>query len=330
MKKITLGLIAMAGLLFTSCDMETKDSTATVGYGAYNLMVPLDGGEATAVPCAYIFNFNLTQSKVKLEGTYNYNSGKYEFETDEVSYTQYPPYDGMVYYMTGFKGNVNGQPSMALADTKLLLTSNFNWPYYTDFKLDNFYPNKEGLASGGDPLPGVWYLPNNWPQPVVLASYQIGQDYRVKTFSSDCTYVGTTTTSYPVHGQDQSFETKTIYYRIVLDIDKKKACAVLYRAKFSNVEAEPEKRVIYLADLDLTLGDGYYTVTGNDIIPQTIEGNKLEDNPSFKFKSFRMSTVGNYMESAQISYEVINSMGAMEIPYSGRFTGTTVNIPSLN
>lgn len=330
MKRLTLGLMALVGLMFTSCHMETKDSTQKVSYITYNLITPLDGGDPVATASIYQFNFNLTKGIASIETTLVYNSAQYSFSTDEVPFYQYPPYNGMVYYLKGFSGNVNNQVTMPLENTQMLITSDFNYPYDSKYNVAQWYPNKEGAAVSGNAIDGVLYTPSNqWISPILVGSYQIGQDFRVKTFTCDSFYTGTTTTTYPgMDGNMSSNTSNSIYYRVVLDVAKKKAYVVMYKAKFSASPQEPEKSVVYLKDLDITWGDGYYIVEGSDIVPETIDGGKMEPNESFKFKSFKMTTAGQYLTDASMNYEVINSMHGQQISYNGFFQGNMATIPS--
>lgn len=348
MKKLSFGLIAMAGLLFTSCDLGTKDSTFKNSYFTYNLVTPKDGGESDATASYYTFDLNLSQSTGTIATTVIYNKSQYSFATNEVAMQS----ANWAYVFNGFKGNVNNSVTMPLENAKMLQTVNIIYPYavFQDpdnkdniFKLNGFYPNKEDNAVGGTPIDGVLYTtPNTFTydsysnsywinniSPVLVGQYEIGQDFSVKTFSCDNTYEGTTQTSYPnMTGGKDSALSKTIYYRIVLDVAKSKAYVVIYNAKFSNSPKEPIKPVVYLKDLDITWGNGSYTVHGTNLPSYVIDGGKVDVNPDFTFSEFSMTTVGYEMVGANISYKVVNSIGAMNIEYEGHFGGQCVILPS--
>lgn len=349
MKRLTFGLIAMAGLLCTSCDMGTKDTTQTwPSIIVCNLVTPLDGEACAASASIYNVDFNWTKQTVTLDAGFSYKSANYTFSAENMPLTTTE--DGSL-YMKGFSANVNNQPTLQLSNANLMFLTNFVYPYseFPDpddpnnkdktFKLNAFYPNAQGYIPNawgayekyGDPVAGVLYTPTataTGAGMMVVGGYQVGQDFQVNTFTTDCTYEGITTTSYPGMGGMQSYTSKTIYYRIVLDITEKKACVVMYNAKFSNVAAEPAKPIVYLKGLDITWGNGKYEVSGENLVPQIILDNKLESYPAFTFKSFKMETVGSAMVDAHITYEVDNTVGERTINYRGTFTGKTATIPS--
>lgn len=348
MKKLSLGLVAIAGLLLSSCELGVKDSTFKNSYFTYNLIAPKDGGASDATASYYTFDLNLTQSTGTIATTLLYNKAQYSFTSNEVAMKP----ANWAYVFSGFKANVNNDVTLPLENTKLIQTVDIVYPYavFQDpdnkdnvFKLNGFYPNKEDNAVGGNPIDGVLYTTprefsydsyNNgyWMNsipPVLVGQYEIGQDFSVKTFSCDNTYEGQTQTSYPNRegGKDSAFS-KTIYYRVVLDVTKSKAYVVIYNAKFSNVPAEPIKPVVYLKDLDIIWGNGYYTIHGTNLPSYVIDGGKMDINEDFTFSEFTMNTVGNEMVGANISYKVINSIGGYNIEYEGHFSGQCVNLPS--
>ncbi|MDE6336223.1 MAG: hypothetical protein K2L34_06605 [Muribaculaceae bacterium] len=348
MKKLSLGLVAIAGLLLSSCELGVKDSTLKNNYFTYNLITPKDGGASDASASYYTFDLNLTQATGTIATTLLYNKAQYSFTSNEVAMKS----ANWANVFTGFKANVNNDVTLPLENTKMIQTVNIIYPYavFQDpdnkenvFKLNGFYPNKEDNAVGGTPIDGVLYTtPSDfyydsygntyWPNrisPVLVSQYEIGNDYSVRTFSCDNTYEGQTATSYPnMNGGSDSAFSKTIYYRTVLDVNKSKAYVVIYNAKFSNSPMEPMKAVIYLKDLDITWGNGGYSIHGTDIPSYVIDGNKLEVNPDFTFSEFAMNTVGYEMVSANISYRVLNSVNGRNVEYEGHFNGQCVNLPT--
>ena len=173
---------------------------------------------------------------------------------------------------------------------------------------------------GGKAITGVLYAPSgSGGLPIVLGSYRIGHDYLVTAFTSDCTYTGTTRTTYP--GSEFGATNKLIYYRVVLDVAKSKAYVVIYNAKFSDSEREPAKPVIYLEAMDITWGNGSYSIHATDVVPKIIEDGKLTARPDFTFAEFNMVPSGNWLQNAAITYKVNNTVGDRAIQYEGTFTG---------
>ena len=326
MKKILFGLMAAAicGMTFTSCDMNSE-STARQGFGTWNLINPIDGGDPDQCDAVYLADMNLSTGVTTLATSLEYNKSDLIFTSNEFAYQT----NGYSYTFRGFTGNVNNSSTMPLEDTRLVVTYNYLYPYstFTDpdnsnnkFQLNSFYPNEDGNVVAGKPITGVLYAPSgSGGLPIVLGSYRIGHDYLVTAFTSDCTYTGTTRTTYP--GSEFGATNKLIYYRVVLDVAKSKAYVVIYNAKFSDSEREPAKPVIYLEAMDITWGNGSYSIHATDVVPKIIEDGKLVARPDFTFAEFNMVPSGNWLQNAAITYKVNNTVGERAIQYEGTFTG---------
>ena len=326
MKKILFGFMAAAisGMALTSCDMN-GENTAKNSFATWNLINPIDGGEPDQCASFYTADMNLSQGIVTLASSLTYNKTGLTFESDEFPLQQ----NGYSYTFKGFTGNINNLPTMPLEDTRLVVTYNYLYPYstFTDpdnksnqFQLNSFFPNTEGNVVGGTPVAGVLYTPSaSGGAPIVLGSYRIGHDYLVTAFTCDCTYTGTTRTTYP--GSETGATNKLIYYRVVLDVAKDKAYVVIYNAKFSDSEREPAKPVIYLEAMDITWGNGSYSIHATDVVPKIIEDGKLTARPDFTFAEFNMVPSGNWLQNAAITYKVNNTVGESTIQYTGTFTG---------
>ncbi len=326
MKKTLLGALALSGLLFsgtvfTGCDSTPKDSTATVTYLTCNLITPLDGGASYATKGLYSFNFNLSQWKVAFTtGDLQTNDKRYSFVTNETDYLQFTPYNGMVYYIKGFTGNVDNSATLPLKDSYMWITSNF---YYYPSAIIPTYTHPSLVFNG------------EYIQPALIGSYQVGEEFKVKTFMPDAFYAGTTHTTFPtMGGAEGTYENKDMYYRVLVDVVKNKADVMICNARFSNSEKEPLKAFVYLKDMDVTFGNGYYRITGADITPKLYEGGKFEDYPSFNIKSFDMTTTGADMTGAVMDYivEHTQQMGemTMTVTYTGHFTGSYATLPDLS
>lgn len=318
MKKLLLGALALSGLFLTSCDTTPKDSTAKVTYLTCNLITPLDGSPSYATKGLYSFNFNLSQWRVAMATSDLYVGEKrYSFTTDETDYVQYAPYNGMVYYIKGFQGNVNNSATMPLKDSYLWITTNF---YYYSSAILPTYEHPSLVFNG------------SYIQPALIGTYQVGEDFKVRTFMPDAFYSGKTYTTYPGQGGTiENNENKDMYYRVLVDAAKNKADVMICNARFSASEREPLKAFIYLKDLDVTFGDGFYRITGAGITPQLYEGGKFDDYPSFNIESFTMSTTGTDMTGAVMDYTVLHTMNTGDTPvtvkYTGQFTGSYATLP---
>lgn len=319
MNRYLLSTILTGSILLASCSVDHTESKATVSYQICNLITPIDGGESVATRGVYTFDFNLTDSKVAANtSTLLYDNNTYIFITDEVSFSQYPPFNGMVYYFTGMKANVYGFSSSdpqggSLEDTKFLITSNFVFanPGYTPAE-----------------HPGLIYNRTQIP-PLVIASYKVGSKFKVRTFASDAFYVGVTNTEYPnMTGGTDTNENKDMYYRVLIDVAGKKADVIFYDAKFSSSDREPKKVAIVINNLDIKYGDGFYEINGENIVPKLFEAGQLEDYPSFTFQNFSFKTTGDAMNGCVMNYTVNNTMApGMSVTYKGTFSGMTFQIP---
>ncbi len=314
MNKSTLSILLVAPALLASCGTDKTESKATVNYRICNLVTPLDGGESVASYGIYTFDFNLTEVKVATStSSLLYNNNNYFFNTNDVTFAQYPPFNGMVYYFKGMKGNVNNSSATPLENPKFLITSNFVYenPGYTPTEHPGLLYDRTQIA------------------PLVIASYQVGSDFKVNTFATDAFYIGVTNTEYPdMKGGMEYNENNDMYYRVLIDVAKKKADVIFYNAKFSKSEREPKKIAIVLNNLDITYGDGCYEIKGENIVPKLFEAGQLEDYPSFTFETFSMQTTGETMNGAVMNYVVNNTMApGMSMTYKGSFAGQYFFLP---
>lgn len=334
MKKSLLGLAALTGLMFTSCDMPTKDSTSSITVMAYNMVMPLNGGEpvVSTTPCFYTFDSNMSKSTMKVTGNpLTIDNNSYSFVTDTAGYRPYNNYpssetqtvtrvvsEGV--YISGVQGRFTNSHSDVLKNGSFAynisyITTNLNW-----------IPDHPGVMYKGKSVPVS-----------VIGSYQINDEYLVRTINSDTFYTGITHTSYPgMQGNTVSYEDKSMIYRVLLNLKDKTANLLIYDAKFSDNPNEPKKEAISIPDLKVTFKNGYYTVEGEDITPLVYEAGGLTKNNSFNIKKFVMQTQGALMVDVVMNYEVEHTMvmgegeSAREITvtYTGVFNGASATLPS--
>ena len=322
MKKTVFLLMASAGMLLSSCTMGSGENSRTVGYTTCNMITPLNGGEPTLSYGSYVFSFDFNAGTAGVStNTLMIDNKAYSFSTDPVKYTDYG-YRQVIQGLTGLVNNGNMEIKDATFMTAIPeIPENFN-------PTRIFTPTEKNDKGVVSYLPGTIYAPNvSSVGLMVVANYTMGNEYQVKTFTSDVFYTGDTSTSYQVDGASQVNQTKSIVYRIIMDIEKKKAALVMYNAKFSNSPQEPEKAAIYVPGLDVNFTGNGYEITGTDIVPYMYEGSLTMPDPdlytkyeNYKFDSFRLSTTDKWLSSVMITYKV----GGV---YNGSFAGKYVTIP---
>lgn len=213
MKKILLSLAA-AGLFLTSCDTTTKDSTQTMNFGEYNLIVSQNTQDpATASPCVYELKFNLTKAAVAMS-TKNllFANSNHSFETDTIPYSigVFKDANGNYFEMGKFSSTANVGTPISPSVTRL--TGTFTSAcHYTTASVPDFYtPTAVGTR--------------------LLLDYVYNDSYRVRTFWPECFYKGTTS----VTGEGgHFFSTTSTVYRIVMDMEKLTAQCVIYSPEYA-------------------------------------------------------------------------------------------------
>lgn len=305
MKRLTLGLIALAGLALTSCDLNSEQSaknTLTVG----NLVTPLAGGETVASEGTYSFDLNFTQQ------TGIIGASKLSFDGSDHTFTASDASMTMGYLSNATAGNI----VIALIKNPTIRIDGSSGLTVT---------NSQFLFTGGA-----------IGQQCLVANYQIGNEYRVRTFPINTVYVGETQTTYPegMTGETGSYKNSSMGYYVSIDIKNKKADVVIKDAKFSNSNNEPVKDVL-IEKLDVVFSDGYYAIHGENITPKLLEGANFTEYPSFNIKSFDLTTANPEFSAANIRYTVLHTMTVgngdnkqeITVTYTGQCAGTCAYIP---
>lgn len=294
MKKLTLGFLSIALLSLGACSTDVEDTTQSVRYTTVNLISPLDGSEPFATEGAYTFDLNLT----RLYGTVSTTNLKidnkdYSFTTDTVSTLNYTGMQGFYIRFLNVKGYLGGDRTMPLNNANFDITSLFYSPGITIPE----YPEKQENM------------------PYIIGQYTAG-DWYVVTLQKDATYVGKTKTTYPGQdGTEQTYENEGMYYRVIMDTDKKTADIIIYEPQFAS--SAPKLKSIRLKGLPVKFGHGSFTIDAQDVIPQMVEGTSWIDVPNFTFNSFSVSSTNKEMTKIKMDYTVAGA-------YQGSFSGACV------
>ena len=298
-------LLAMLGVsaALTSCNPGEADTTSTGSLAAYNLVSNLDNGDTYVTVNSYQFAFNWTKGfgSVSTENLIINNTNWKLTTTDTDLYT----YGGMWLMMP--QGTFQGNSTLPLKNDSFVIAPVVYYGgtgvYFNDTYVPG-YPDKPVVAE------------------VLVAKYNIGDEYLVRTFFPDMCFYGETVSSYPSAGGEKTFTNKEISYRLILDIEKNKADMIVYNAKFSDSEREPVKTAILAQGLDLEFNENGYTITGENIVPSTVEGNQTTPNESFVFNSINIETVSESLSTVNIKCVVAGI-------YKGDFTGSYFSEPKL-
>lgn len=284
-----LGLI----LAMASCSKE-NDFTFTRPYSlkALNVITTLEDGTTTVSEGVYTFNLTVT------------NTGQHGTIT---------------------ASNVETDPDMPLTFTTndKAYSTNSYYAYFTDVTAPGVKLNNANFL-----MTPYFYTPGNYdlisdvvfPSDIVVAQYNIGESFLVRTFQENTFFVGQTNTTYPFTGGMQSYTTDDIYYMLKLNIEDNTADVILYNAKFTSVPQEPRKPRIDINGLSVTYSEDGITATGEDITPLMYEGGAGTPNENYIINNISFKTTDQRLSKCEITYKVAGM-------YNGAFSGSYVTFP---
>lgn len=329
MKKKLIYALAGCSLLLTACNTGNGENEQTMTYPTCNFVIPKDGTTPTMSYGSYTFKSKMSASLWDMSVSTTSLSIN---NTARTFVTQTYPVVNVGGYKQIIK-NVSSDPASGgyeISNGTFMLSAYDNLP-------KDFLPNKVFTPTQKDEkgkisyIPGTVFYPNmtGYISPLVVAQYDFGSEYKVKTFFCDAFYAGKTNTSYSLpNGMSGMAESEKMVYRVIMDLDKKRAGIVIYNAKFSDSDKEPEKAAIYIPGLDITFQGESYEISGKDIIPLIPEGNlpalpdpdKFTPYPTFKFNEFKMVMTNSWLTSTRMEFSVADT-------YKGYFSGSYVKIP---
>lgn len=296
--KLTKNLTFIAGtavlVSLASCDLDKGVSSESFSVKVSNLYIPSDPAEEVTFQhnCAYALNMDYSAGKMSVA------SADLKIDGKETSFTAdnmpMKSYFGGVDKTWAFK---NGQAT--LADGTLLTDMN---GYLST--MVQYYEIASDVYEA--------YL----TRPMLVMSYKLG-DMTVKTFSPNTYFRGETVTTYPDRtGAMSEYKSTDAVYRVLFAEDMKTANVVIYNIKFASEMPNPLE-VVVLENLDVSLSQSGYTITGTDVVPKMREGEGLTDVPERIFNSFKLYTSGNDLTTVKCEY-VVSSV------FHGSFEGFSV------
>lgn len=298
-KSLLLAFAAAAVAGFASCD-RNSGVTSTVSFNAqtFNLISTLDGSAEPAVASSvYKFNFDQIAGTATIGTEITNNIKAISFATDPITYKV-----------------MNYQWNSAIHEVIDIEAFKSKEIYNLDFQITTM----ANIPPVVDGLPTITYLVN---YKYIVANYQVGDNVYVRTFWTDVTYTGTTTTTYPGAGGMKSFNSTDVKYRVVMNPADKKATVILYDAKFAEEMPKPITNIV-LKDLPVKFNNYGYEITGTDITPLCYEGGVATPNTDRIFNSFTLN-VGGDLTEANIDYTVSGV-------FRGSFTGSYVLKPQTS
>lgn len=299
MKKIILGAAAVAMMIgVSSCDSKEGTSTMNFPVTTYNHVADMvAGGVPTVVGSTYKFNFDTMAATVTVGAELPISGSNISFVTPSISYT-----GGMYNYENNYYEVINVNSMVAGTASNQATVANLDCQLTS---IAYYPPQIEGLPQVSIPY-GYKYA---------VMSYNIGNNYKVKTFWSDMTFKGNTTTHYSLSGANKEFTSKDVLYRVVMNIKDKKATVILYNAKLAEEMPKPITNIV-LKDLPVSFDANGYSINAKDVVPDVYESGVATPNPNFPFDSFTLSSRGD-LTSCNIYYSVAGK-------YQGEFNGSYV------
>lgn len=295
MKKLLFVATAAALMTLASCKNNDSVSTLTLPVTTYSFITnTLDGGEPVVTGSIYRFNFDMVAGTTTMATELPIGSGNISFVTGNMPFTS-----GMYQFETNYYQIINIEKRQAgtasnqenITDLECQLTPMAYMP-----------PEVSGA-------PQVLY-PSDFRYSIM--HYNIGA-YRVRTFWSDMTFRGETTSSYTDNMGAQSYSTKDMLYRMVLNVKEKTANVVLYNVKLT--EEMPVKNLV-LENLPVTFSAAGIHVEGTEVVAKVYESSSATADPQYTFNSFRCDILGD-LTSGSIIYKVADK-------YNGQFSGTYI------
>lgn len=305
--KLAVAGAVLSGLV--SCNQEYEDTrTFSFAISAYNLITSSDDDDPVAFVGA---------------GTYSFCTKYPDNTITVVSSAMSLPDGGVATFTT--KPMQMGVKSVSIDDKDdkkaEQITFSSTDPTQSGSRITDFDAilTQGAFSPGSVEVPGYTRaFPGKLVSHFPILDYTLNESWRVRTFWSDMTFVGSTTTAYP--GMDEPYTNGKIRYRVVMKTGDAngltgKADVIFYNAKFAASDKAPEITVV-LKDLDLRFSKQGYTITGTDVLPLMMDGGALVPAPSYVFNSFTFIAGGN-LTQCTASYKVAGV-------FDGRFQGMSI------
>lgn len=285
MNKNLIFAFAAGALMLASCNKKSEPQAIyNYTFPTYNYVVDFnDNNKVSIVPSLYQYQMDLIAGTLKLTSALSLGDATVNFTTDDMKFeAYYPMYEDEYYEIIKYKSLLAGTTNNSLPVQDLT----------GELCSLSYYPSS---------IPGIDDPTSPYGRSIKM-SYNLGNRYNVRTFWSDMTFKGVTSTSYPsTGGGTATFSNNDVLYRVVMNFKENKATIIFYNVKLA--ETMPAITNIVLKDLPVTLNSYGYTISGKDVVPEVYEGGKGVPNTKYVFNEIEFASSGDFT-SADCTYKV--------------------------
>lgn len=305
--------IAGLGLLFMATACDTKDGyseyTSSTVAPAISIITNLNDNSVVVSEGYYVFNSTQSTQTGNTASvsspTLISNNVSLGFNTETQDYAS----TGNDIFLANAKGTA-GSTGLELKNANFLATYAIgfgtNYGYYYD------------TAEIGDYTYSLPFKASN--RYITVASFNIGDTYKVSTFQPNTFFKGTTKTEYP-NAPEGGYINDEILYRFILNKDENQnyttADMVLYNARFAEAMPFPLEAMV-VKGLDVNFSADGVSITGDNIKPEWYTNGVYVPMDRYIFYNLDFHTTNDANTECELTYQV----GA---DYFGSFTGTYLN-----
>ena len=285
MNKLKFLYLAVVALAFTSCDIANRDSHYDMTYTVNNLIVDTDNLDQPAIvsESKYKFFHNLSKNCVDITATdVVIDNRKISFETDTMAPVSKTFGEKVSYLGFSRKGNVGKGASISDLSGylpylyRVASTNLFNSNYKFEYNL----------------------------QESLIMNYMLDDRYRVSTFQSFSTYVGS---SY-VSDNGSTYSTKNTGYVVDINFTKKTASVYVLGMELTADPKNTDAKVMLMQDVPVVFTHEGFRLEASapkTAIPGTVDNKSaFVESPNYKVTDFSMTLVYPELTDAMISYKV--------------------------
>lgn len=297
--KILFAAFALPVLLTSCLDDKQERNETIVEYKAYNMLYSEDSSEPEITPCNYFVMMDYVNSTMEIKSNnFFFNNTNCTFNAPAADFSFLTGKQLNVVDYKSPVGTLSGVSNVSVTDVKCNIAS-----------LLNITPT---------PIPGIVNISTELPSLFLSANLN---NYKVKSFSVDTYYEGVTTTEFSFQGMPSAFQDENGSYRVILNIPNNKATVVIYNIKFAQ---QAPALTLVLEDLDVEFFNGYYTVSGENIVAKMLETGGLTSYEARPFTKFVLTTQTGALSNINIDFDVLDTK--MNLTYKGQFTGSATGI----
>ena len=305
MKKILLVGLLPAMVSVTSCNNNDDwEESFAFPTKTINIVTDLSSGETSASWGSYQVDLTYGPNKGKISSSdLVVGAGNNSLAMAESEFSPNVNYNLGFAYFKNTSAKVSGVSTFNVTND-VFLTTPLYW-FTTDACAQ--YTYSPVMLNAGNGKTTV--------QPAMIAKFQLGNEYLVRTYQQDTFFDGESKITYTIQGETETNITKTIGYRLHIENDLKSAALILYNAKFSNNPNEPDGKIIIVPDLDIEYSGDGIKVTGTEVVPLLIEAGGTTPYDRYTFNTLEFKTDKEMLTTCTIRYTL------MKGAFTGSFEG---------